>query len=288
MSRITAVISVIVPVRNGMPWLEQQLQALAEQQCDEPWEVVVADNGSTDESRSVVEKWANRFRMFRLVDAAETIGPGATRNAGARAAKGDVLAFCDADDVVQPGWLAGHMTALATADIVGGVFDFWSLNGLVPPNPPTPSIPSTMSQFGFLPAVMSGNLAIRRHVFEEMGGFAEDLMTGEDIDLSWRLQLQGHRCVVSTDAVVARRDRSGLMAVFGRFTDYGRCGPVLYRRFRADGLRRDVILAAKTWAWLAVTTPKLLQPQFRARWARIAGWRTGRLLESLRQRVFFP
>jgi len=63
---------------------------------------------------------------------------------------------------------------------------------------------------------------------------------------------------------------------------------VLYRRFRADGLRRDVILAAKTWAWLAVTTPKLLQPQFRARWARIAGWRTGRLLESLRQRVFFP
>jgi GT2 family glycosyltransferase len=180
------------------------------------------------------------------------------------------------------------MTALATADIVGGVFDFWSLNGLVPPNPPTPSIPSTMSQFGFLPAVMSGNLAIRRHVFEEMGGFAEDLMTGEDIDLSWRLQLQGHRCVVSTDAVVARRDRSGLMAVFGRFTDYGRCGPVLYRRFRADGLRRDVILAAKTWAWLAVTTPKLLQPQFRARWARIAGWRTGRLLESLRQRVFFP
>ncbi len=43
-------ISVVVPVRNGMPWLEQQLRALAEQDCDEPWEVIVANNNSTDES----------------------------------------------------------------------------------------------------------------------------------------------------------------------------------------------------------------------------------------------
>jgi len=282
------VISVIVPVRNGMPWLEEQLQALAEQQCNEPWEVVIVDNGSTDGSRSVVEEWANRAQLFRLVDASKVIGPGATRNVGVRAAKGELIAFCDADDVVQPGWLAGHMTALAGADLVGGVFDYWSLNGMVAPNPPTPSMPSAMSQFGFLPAVMSSNLAVRRPVFEEVGGFAEDLMTGEDTDLSWRLQLRGHRCVVSTDAVVARRDRRGLIAVFSRFTAYGRCGPVLYRRYRADGLRRDVILAAKTWMWLAVTTPKLLRPEFRAQWASIAGWRTGRVLESVRQRVFFP
>ena len=288
MSIIPSVISVIVPVRNGMPWLEQQLQALAEQRCSEPWEVVVADNGSTDGSRSVVEEWAGRAHMFRLVDASKVKGPGATRNVGARAARGELLAFCDADDVVQPGWLASHLMALANADVVGGAFDYWSLNGLVAPSPPMPSTPSTMSQFGFLPAVMSGNLAVRRHVFEEAGGFAEDLMTGEDIDLSWRLQLRGHRCVVSADAVVSRRDQRGLLAVFRRFTAYGRCGPVLYRRFRADGLRRDLILAAKTWAWLAVTTPKLLRPQFRAQWVSIAGWRTGRLLESLRQGVFFP
>jgi glycosyltransferase involved in cell wall biosynthesis len=282
------VISVIVPVRNGMPWLEEQLQALAEQRCHEPWEVVVADNGSTDESRSVVEEWAHRAHVFRLVDASKVKGPGATRNVGVRAARGELLAFCDADDVVQPGWLAGHLIALASADLVGGAFDYWSLNGLVAPSPPTPSVPSAMSQFGFLPAVMSGNLAVRRNVFEEAGGFAEDLMTGEDTDLSWRIQLQGHRYVVSTDAVVSRRSRRGFVAVFRRFTAYGLSGPILYRRFRADGLRRDVILAAKTWVWLAVTTPKLLRPQFRAQWASIAGWRTGRLLGSLRHGVFFP
>jgi len=283
-----SVISVIVPVRNGMPWLEEQLHALADQRCSEPWEVVVADNGSTDETRSVVERWAKRAPVFRLVDASKVKGPGAARNVGVREARGELLAFCDADDIVQPGWLASHLAALASADFVGGAYDYWSLNGLVAPSPPTPSVPSAVSQFGFLPAVMSGNLAVRRDVFEEAGGFAEDLMTGEDIDLSWRIQIRGHRCVINTDAVVSRRDRNSLPAVFGRFTAYGRCGPLLYRRFRDYGLRRDVVIAAKTWVWLALMTPRLLQPRFRSQWVRIAGWRTGRLLESLRQGVFFP
>jgi glycosyltransferase involved in cell wall biosynthesis len=283
------VISVVVAVRNGMPWLEEQLRALAQQQCNEPWEVVVADNGSTDESRMVVQEWAHRADMIRLIDASAVRGPGAARNAGVRSARGELLAFCDADDIVQPGWLAGHVKALAEADVTAGVFDVWSLNGRVTPSPPTPVIiPNAMSQFGFLPAGGSGNLALRRHAFEDVGGFAEEMMTGEDVDLCWRLQLRGHCFVVNSEAVVARRDQSGFKAVYRRFTAYGRCGPVLYRRFRADGLRRDVTVAAKTWVWLAVSSPQLLRPERRARWASIAGWRTGRLLESLRQRVLFP
>ena len=199
------------------------------------------------------------------------------------------MAFCDADDIVQPGWLAGHVMALAEADVAAGVFDVWSLNGLATPSPPTPVIiPDAMSQFGFLPAGGSGNLALRRDAFEDVGGFAEEMMTGEDIDLCWRLQLRGHRYVVNADAVVARRDQRGFKAVYRRFIAYGRCGPVLYRRYRADGLRRDLTVAAKTWVWLALSMPQLLRPESRTRWASIAGWRTGRLAESLRQRVFFP
>ena len=283
----SAVISVIVPVRNGMPWLEQQLRALSEQECHEPWEVVVADNNSTDDSRLVVQEWVNRFDTIRLVDTSEARGPGGTRNAGVGAAKGELLAFCDADDIVQPGWLKAHVLALADADVSAGVFDFWSLNGLATPSPLSYAPPPAMTLFGFLPAGGSGNLALRRRAFEDLGGFAEDLMTGEDFDLSWRLQLSGHRYVMNTDAVLARRDQQGFRAVFNRYTAYGRCGPVLYRRFRADGLRRELVIAAKTWVWLLVSTPRLLQPEFRGRWARIAGWRTGRLVESVRQGVLF-
>jgi len=270
-----------------MPWLEQQLRALAQQECHEPWEVVVADNNSTDESDLVVQEWVNRFRTIRLVDASKASGPGGTRNAGVAAAQGDLLAFCDADDVVQPGWLTAHVLALAEADVSAGVFDFWSLNGLATPSPPSHAPPPAMTLFGFLPAAGSGNMALRRRAFDDLGGFSEELMTGEDFDLSWRSQLSGHRYVVSTGAVVARRDRQGFKAIFSRYTTYGRCGPVLYRRFRADGLRRELVIAAKTWVWLALSSPRLLQPEFRGRWARIAGWRTGRLVESVRQRVLF-
>jgi glycosyltransferase involved in cell wall biosynthesis len=282
------VISIIVPVRNGMPWLEQQLRALAAQECQEPWEVVVADNNSTDESGSVVREWASRFHMIRLVDASKSNGPGGARNAGVEAAGGDLLAFCDADDVVQPGWLNAHVSALADADLSAGVFDVWSLNGSATPSPLSYAPPPALALFGFLPAAGSNNLALRRHAFEDVGGFSDDLLTGEDFDLSWRAQLAGHRYVQNTDAVVARRNQQGFKAVFRRYTAYGRCGPTLFRRFRAYGLRRDLVLAAKTWVWLLVSTPRLFQPEFRDRWARIAGWRTGRLVESVRQRVLFP
>jgi glycosyltransferase involved in cell wall biosynthesis len=282
------VISVIVPVRNGMPWLESQLRALTQQESPEPWEVVVADNGSTDESKSVVQEWSHGSDVIRVVDASRAKGAGGTRNLAVKAAQGDFLAFCDADDVVQPGWLAAHVSALAEADASGGVVDPWSLNGLPVPSPITCEPLPAMSQFGFLPAAMSCNLAMRRDVFDQLGGFAEDLMTGEDTDLCWRLQLAGHRFILCMDAVVARRARQGFRGTFVRFTAYGRCGPTLYRRFKSDGLRPDLMLAAKTWVWLVVCSPRLVQPDFRTRWASIAGWRTGRLLGSVRLRVLFP
>jgi glycosyltransferase involved in cell wall biosynthesis len=282
------VISVIVPVRNGMPWLEEQLRAIVEQDCDEPWEIIVANNNSTDGSGRVAQEWADRSTVMRVVDASKARGPGATRNAGAAEAQGDLLAFCDADDIVRQGWLRAHVATLAEADISAGVMDYWSLNQRAAPSPLSYAPPPATGLFGFLPAAASGNVAIRRSAFEDVGGFAEDLMTGEDMDMSWRAQLRGYRFAVCSGAVIARRDQQGFKAVLRRYTAYGRSGPALFRRFRSEGLRRQPVLAVKTWVWLLVTTPRLVQSEFRDRWARIAGWRIGRLAESIRLRVFFP
>jgi GT2 family glycosyltransferase len=281
-------ISVIVPVRNGMPWLSEQLTALARQDCPERFEVIVADNGSTDRSVSLVDEMARGGQAVRSVDASAVRGPAAARNAGVRAATGDLLAFCDADDVVQPGWLGACVKVLDQADIAGGVFDSWSLNGLDAPSPPVFATPPALRQFGFLEAGLSSNLAVRRAAFEQVGGFDESLHVGEDTDLCWRLQLAGYRFEVAEDAVVARRERSGFQQVLRRFTAYGRCGPVLYRRYRDSGQKHELALAAKSWAWLFVSVPQLVHHDQRIRWAEVAGWRAGRIYESLRQRVFFP
>ena len=280
-------ISVIVPVRNGMPWLEAQLRALAEQECDEPWEVVVADNNSTDQSGSVAREWINRFQTMRVIDASKARGPGGTRNAGVLEARGDMLAFCDADDIVQPEWLRSHVAALAHADISAGVFDYWSLNGQPAPSPLTYAPPPAMTLFHFLPAAGTNNMAIRRDAFEDLGGFADDLMTGEDLDLSWRSQLSGHRFVLTPEAVIARRNQQGFTAVLKRYFTYGQCGPTLFRRFQAEGLQRELVVAMKTWAWLIVSSPRLLLPKYRDHWARIAGMRAGRLTQSAKLRILF-
>ncbi len=278
-------ISVIVPVLNGMPWLEQQLGALVEQDCPEVWEVVIADNGSTDESPAVARQWADHHERIRWIDASTRTGAPAARNAGVREAQGGLLAFCDADDVVGTGWLAACVEALADCDVAAGMFDFGSLNGRGTGSP----MPAAMQQFGFLPAGLSANLAVRREAFEAVGGFSEDLLIGEDIDLCWRMQLDGYRFAVAGGAVVSKREPAGFNDVFRKASAYGHCGPVLYRRHRLAGARRDLAGAAKSWLWLLLQAPRLTtRTGPRTAWARAAGMRTGRIAGSFKERVFFP
>lgn len=278
-------ISVILPVRNGLPWLEDQLRALVDQDALAEWELIVADNGSSDDSRAVARRWADRHDNIRCLDAAAAPGAAGARNLAVRAARGERLAFCDADDLVQPGWLAALGKALTDADSAGGIFDFWSLNG----RRPSPPVAAAMHQFGFLPAGLSANLAVRRHAFEAVGGFDEALIVGEDIDLCWRLQLAGFPFVLETGAVVFKREPSGFRDVFRQAFAYGRCGPVLYRRYRQAGAHRDLAGAAKAWLWLLLHSPRLVTAgSERDEWARAAGMRLGRLAGSLGQRAFFP
>jgi glycosyltransferase involved in cell wall biosynthesis len=277
-------VSVVMPVLDGLPWLVEQLHALAEQRCSHAWEVVVADNGSTDGSLQLARRWCRRLPVWSVVDCSAQSGPGAARNAGVRAASGGRIVFCDADDVVQPGWLQACVDGLAGADVVAGSFDFAVLNGGHRSAP----APAATSQLGFLPAGLASNLAVRREAFEAVGGFAEELSVGEDIDLCWRLQLGGYRFVSVHDAVVARREPTSPTVAFRRGLAYGRSGPRLYRRHRAAGARPAWRESARSWGWLAASAPRLIHSEQRPSWARVAGVRIGRLVGSVEQGVLFP
>ena len=277
-------ISVVVPVRNGMPWIEHQLLALSTQEVPGEWEVVVADNGSEDDTRSCIERWSERDFRIHLVDASARRGAAAARNIGARSARSRHLAFCDADDVVRPGWLASMSTALCDADMVAGVFDFGALDG----NPSSLPAPAATRQLGFLPFGLSANLAVSREVFEAVRGFDEALSPEEDVDLCWRLQLQGYRFSMAADAIVEKRERAPGLPTFRAAWAYGRCGPRLYVRYRAQGMRRDLRGAAKAWVWLVAALPGLVQRSRRRQWVRTFAIRSGRLAGSIHLGVFFP
>jgi len=277
-------ISVILPVLDARPWLEEQLRALAAQKCAEPWEVVVVDNGSSDGSRELAQAWCDEHDRFRLVDASGVPGAPAARNVGVRASGGDLLAFCDADDVVHAGWLTGCVAALAHADVVAGVFDFWTLNWMTP----SVAVPAANRQLGFLPAGLGANLGIRRGVFDSVGGFAEDLLVGDDIDFCWKAQLLDFRFGYAWDAIVAKREREHLGQVFRQSFAYGRSGTRLYRLYRDRGARPDQLGAAKSWLWLVASLWMLLFPEKRNKLARTAGLRLGRLVGSFEQHAYFP
>jgi glycosyltransferase involved in cell wall biosynthesis len=278
------VISVVVAVKDGLPWLEDQLGALGAQVCDDEWEVLVADNGSTDGSFQVAAGWSAGVAPVRVVDASARPGPAAARNVGADQARGEYLLFCDADDVVQPGWIAAMSVALGSADVVAGSFETGSLNG----GGPRPPLPAVTRQLGQVPAGLAANLGVRRASFDAVGGFDENLRVGEDVDLCWRLQFAGYKFAVQPEAVVAKRDRETGGGVFVHGVRHGRSGPALYRRHRDDGIRRDLPGVAKSWGWLLAESPFLYRRDLRRRWLRAAGVRTGRILGSVENGVFFP
>jgi glycosyltransferase involved in cell wall biosynthesis len=109
-------VSVIVPARNAAATIAATLSALASQDLSEPYEVVVVDDGSDDDTAAMAEGSPGPLRVLR----AEGAGPGPARNAGVNASRGAVLAFTDADCAPSPDWLRSGLAAMRTADLVQG------------------------------------------------------------------------------------------------------------------------------------------------------------------------
>jgi glycosyltransferase involved in cell wall biosynthesis len=250
-------------------------------------ELVVVDNASRDGTRRVVEAWRSRLPALRIVDARRP-GLNRARNAGARAAQGDFLAFCDADDVVAPGWLAAMAEASARADIVGGRLEWELLN---PPEVRAwrPQAPMTelLVDHGFLRYAPGGNLGVWSDVARKVGWDDSFRFGSSDHDFAWRAQLAGHTLAFAPDAVVQQRFRPTIRAMAAQHFRYGRSGAQLHRSFRAAGLAPpDNRAALRQWKRLARETPDLFRGRdARGRWVRDAATRLGRIEGSLRART---
>ena len=123
--------SVVVPMYNAADLIAAQIEALGRQDFEGEWEVVVADNGSTDSSVDVVRRLEGVVPRLRLIDASHRRGAAAARNLGTSVTEGVGVAYCDADDVVDPSWLRHHEESLRRADVVGGRFDLDSFGDVV-------------------------------------------------------------------------------------------------------------------------------------------------------------
>ena len=278
-------LSVIVPARNEAATIGLQLEALAVQRGDAVFEVVVGDNGSTDATVAAVEAFAGRFDRLVVVDASARPGCGAAKNQAAAHARAPLLAFCDADDIVAEGWVAAVASGLSDADFVAGPSVTFTEE---PRHDAThPSAPTTV--LGFLPFAEGCNLGIHAGVFLDAGGFDEGALAAEDVELSWRLQLDGLRLGWASAALVHKRDRRDGRGLIRQFARYGSSEAWLYRRFRPDGVPPPTpMTAARRWASVFVRAPLALAGRGRRAWCVDVGKRLGRLVGSIREGVWYP
>jgi glycosyltransferase involved in cell wall biosynthesis len=281
-------ISVVIPALDAEATLPALLDALEAQAYEGAWEVVVADNGSSDATHAVAESYRGRLPGLRVVDASAHRGPAHARNVGARAALGDALAFVDADDLVDRGWLAAVAAALAHHDFVASQFDVEVLNE--PWLRRSRGVASPGERLGyppFVPHAGACGMAVDRELFLSAGGFDESLPIAQDTDLCVRLQLAGSELHHAPDAIVHVRYRSSVPAIYRQARAYAWDNARLYARY-SDGS-----YPARDWGkwpfrhWKAITGAAIRAygREGRARLAWAAGWQVGRVLASFRYQV---
>ena len=199
-------VSVVVPAHNAAPYLAEALDSIRAQ-AHVNLDVVVVDDGSTDETAEIAA--AHDIRLVRQPQR----GAGAARNAGLAMARGEFVAFLDADDVWTPGRLEKQLRAAASPphpDLVfGRVEQFVS-----------PEIDAVEAGLhcpdGSSPAYLVGCLLARASAFRRVGGFREDLRVGEFIDWYARAEELGLRSWMLDETVLRRRIHSTNLGLLRR------------------------------------------------------------------------
>lgn len=249
--------TVVVPTRNRGELIRETLCALMRIQHPS-LEILVVDQSTDDRTRQVVADVAASDARVRLC-ATDTVGSSAARNVGAQLGAGDVVAYCDDDCIVAPGWMDAILNEFAdpgVAAVYGRLVPFESGK-------------RTGREVGFKPSEdraefsapvppwyvgHGGNMAFRRQTLIEAGGFDPLLGAGglfgacEDPDIALRLLRQRRRIVYSPDALSyhkhwkdwraqKRMERAYGIGAGAQFAKYVRCGDPYGARLMA------------TWIW---------------------------------------
>jgi GT2 family glycosyltransferase len=214
-------VSVIVPVRNGGAQLGRLVASLLAQQYPGPKpEILIVDNGSTDGAVEALRE----LPVVRLHEARR--GAPAARNAGARAASGELLVFTDHDALADRRWLARLAGAFADPDVPAAAGETLPAPATTPAARYLALIRHNSAEMTLrrpvFPFAATVNLAVRRTVYDAVGGFDEALPITDDADFSLRvLRTTGRPIRFVKEAIVFHDERTTGRALYRRYYEYG-------------------------------------------------------------------
>jgi GT2 family glycosyltransferase len=211
----STLVSILIPNWNGESVLPRCMEALAAQTCQD-FEVIVVDDASTDNSVAFLRE---HYPQVVLVQMENNQGFASATNVGATHARGEWLALLNNDAFPEPDWLAALLAAtqehpeftLFASQLVqanrpaylDGTGDLYHISGMAWRryyNFPLADAPQQPDEV-FSPCAAAG--LYRRDAYLDVGGLDEDFTSyHEDVDLGFRLRLQGHRCLYIPEAVV--------------------------------------------------------------------------------------
>lgn len=255
-------VSIVVPVRNAAGTLPLCLAALARLD-PAPMEIVLVDNGSTDDSLSLLQSFQRDHPSSAVRVLGESrLGASAARNAGIRAARGEVVAFTDSDCTPDQAWLdhlikpfADPAVAASAGRILAAparttVELFSALYTLQSNDKPARFDHWSPWEGGFPTA----NMAVRKVVLEKLRGFDEAVcLYGEDYDLCARIYAQGGAVAFVPDAVTHHHHRTTVRGMVRQAFGFGRSHPYLLKRHAGRGLWLDL-------PWRSVVLPRFPLP----------------------------
>ncbi|WP_166806478.1 glycosyltransferase family 2 protein [Cryobacterium serini] len=282
-------ISIVIPCRNGAASIRAQVESIADQISTADFEILVADNGSTDRSAEEVRSIPlGSAQSIRVIDAGQRRGANFARNRGAEVAMGSLLVFCDADDRVGAGWLDAFWTAFNDGvELAGG-----TCNRFYPENKGLISARTGLIDgLNFLPWPTGANCAVSRTVFDNLRGFDETFIHGGDeTEFFWRAQLRGYALMLVEGAEITYIQRPLGRPAFRQSLVYGRSHVSLYAKFHSYGMPRTpfrLVLASLTRMVFLFATSRP-RSQRRSEALKQLGIQLGRLQQSAKLRIWFP
>lgn len=266
--------SVIVPSRARPKPLAACLEALARQDLfADRFEVIVVDDGSDPPLEPLVGGAARGELQVRWLRQANA-GPASARNAGAAAARGELLAFTDDDCMPSPGWLTAlaarldgnSQTAVGGRTVNSLTDNAYAAAGQLLVDYLYATLNSDPERAQFL---ASNNLAVPTERFRSLGGFDTRFTraAGEDRELCARWLRRGHSLLYAPEAVVSHSHELTLASFVRQQVEYGR-GAALFRAICRESGQRRVGLQPLSYYFDLLSYP--LHRQGARRGARLA------------------
>lgn len=218
-------VSIIVPVYNDPDGVEITVESLLDLTYPiDRHEIIVVDNGSTDQTPSIIEKYSSSFARVKHVTEEEVQSSYAARNAGIDAAEGRVLAFIDADMHVEPEWLLDVIDHLDSAQYLGCAVELYIPDGkssIVGRYNRSTGFPVNryLEQMQFAPTCC---LIVTRSVVETVGSFDERLTSGGDLEFGHRVADAGFKQEFAAKATMFHPVRSSLQSMLAKELRVGR------------------------------------------------------------------